>query len=470
MSAVEQLRAIVGQRHVLVGEEAAPYLTDWRRTRTGRALAVVRPANTAETAAVVKFCADNVVPIVPQGGNTGQVAGATPDDSARAIVLHTGRMNRIRDIDVVNDTMVVEAGCVLQDVQAAARAAGRLFPLSLGAEGSCFIGGNLATNAGGTQVLSYGNARELVLGLEVVLPNGEIWDGLRHLRKDNTGFSLRDLFVGSEGTLGVITAAVLRLHPLPRAEHTALLALDSIDSATQVFERARSRFHSALTAFEIMSDACLALVAETFPQLRSPIKPGPEASARCYVLLEVAEHDGADEMGDVFAEFCAHAWDDGLLQDAVIATSTAQQTELWTLRESITLALASAGYCVKHDISLPISAIPGFVRQNSDQLASKFPEARLMVFGHLGDGNLHYNVLLPDSADPARESLETSIQRCVHDHVVGLGGSISAEQGIGGKRTGDLERYKSPVELRLMRDIKRALDPMGIMNPGKLFT
>lgn len=467
MTVLQELSAIVGAQHVLTGESAAPFLTDWRKTCTGRALAVVRPANTQETAQVVTCCARNGVAVVPQGGNTGQVAGATPDDSGRAIVLQTGRMNRIRDIDVLNNTMVVEAGCILQHVQDAARAAGRLFPLSLGAEGSCFIGGNLATNAGGTQVLSYGNARELVLGLEVVLPSGEIWDGLRQLRKDNTGFSLRDLFVGSEGILGVITAAVLRLHPLPRTQHTALLALRDFESSAELFQRARARFHSTLTGFEVMSDACLALVTEAFPQLRSPFDAAAGKGERCYALMEVVEHEQTDDAGPAFADFCAAAWQGGLLEDAAIASSGAQRSEFWTLRESITLALASSGYCIKHDVSLPISAIPGFVRSNAEQLAQNFPQARLMVFGHLGDGNLHYNVLVPGDV-PGRTSLETDIQRCVHDHVVRLGGSISAEQGIGGKRTQDLEKYKSPLELRLMRDIKRVIDPMGIMNPGKL--
>lgn len=468
MMVLEQLRAIVGAQHVLAGEEARPYLTDWRKTRTGLALAVVKPANTQQTAAVVRLCAQHGVPIVPQGGNTGQVAGATPDASSTAIVLHTGRMNRVRDIDPLNNTMVVEAGCVLQNVQEAARSAGRLFPLSLGAEGSCFIGGNLATNAGGTQVLSYGNARELVLGLEVVLPSGEIWDGLRQLRKDNTGLSLRDLFVGSEGVLGVITAAVLRLYPLPRAEHTVLLALRDIEAAAEVFQRARARFHFTLTGFEVMSGACLALVTEIFPDLRSPFQPEADQHGRCYALLEVAEHEGADGAELALSDFCEEAWEGGLLEDAAIATSGAQRKEFWNLRESITLALATTGYCVKHDISLPISAIPAFVQDNTTRLAADFPQARLMMFGHLGDGNLHYNVLLPDSESAAWESLETDIQQCVHDHVVQLGGSISAEQGIGAKRMQDLERYKSPLELRLMRAIKQAMDPMGIMNPGKL--
>ncbi len=470
MTILEQLSDIVGPQYVLTGDAATPYLTDWRKTHTGRALAVVQPASTQQTADIIRLCSRNAVPIVPQGGNTGQVAGATPDESGQAVVLHTGRLNRVREIDPLNNTMVVEAGCVLQKVQDAARAAGRLFPLSLGAEGSCFIGGNLATNAGGTQVLSYGNARELVLGLEVVLPNGDIWNGLRQLRKDNTGLSLRDLFVGSEGTLGVITAAVLRLYPLPHAEHAAFLALRDIESAAEVFRRARERFHFTLTGFELMSDACLTLVTETFPQLRSPFQLEAGAQDGCFALLEVAEHEQAEGVQAALEDFCTGLWEGGWLQDAAIATSETQRREFWTLRESITLALATAGYCVKHDISLPIAKIPEFVHQNALQLAATFPQARLMVFGHLGDGNLHYNVLLPDSESTAWTSLEASIQKCVHDHVARLGGSISAEQGIGSKRRGDLETYKSPLELRLMRAIKQAIDPTGIMNPGKLIT
>lgn len=467
MAILNLLQAIVGVDAVLTGDAAAPYLTDWRRMVTGQALAVVRPGSTAEVSQVMKCCAQHGVAVVPQGGNTGQVAGATPDDSGAAIVLQLGRMNRVREIDAANDTMVVEAGCILQQVQDAARAEGRLFPLSLGAEGSCCIGGNLASNAGGTQVLSYGNARDLALGLEVVLPNGEIWDGLRKLRKDNTGYSLRDLFIGSEGTLGVITAATLKLFPLPAAEHTAFVAVSDIDTALALFQQARRSFHFTLTGFEVISAACLEHVVSVFPQQRSPLVM--DAAAGWYVLMEVAEYESETGVATQLEDFFAAIWEEGLILDAAIAVSDAQRQAFWALRESITLALAAQGYCVKHDISLPISAIPAFVRENSALLEQAFPEARLMAFGHLGDGNLHYNVLLTsEAALAARSALETGIQECVHEHVVRLGGSISAEQGIGGKRVRDLEKYKSPLELSLMRAIKQAIDPQGLMNPGKL--
>jgi FAD/FMN-containing dehydrogenase len=471
MTLIAELTALLGSGHVLTGSDAQPYLTDWRKRVKGQAVAVARPADTAQAAALVQLCARAGVPIVPQGGNTGQVAGATPDAAGRAVVVSLQRLNRIRGIDTDNDTITVEAGCILQAVQQAAFEAGRLFPLSLGAQGSCTIGGNLATNAGGTQVLRYGNARELTLGLEVITPQGEIWNGLRGLRKDNTGYDLRDLYVGSEGTLGLITAATLKLFPLPRARRTAILALDSLEDAVRVLNRARAGFGSSLTAFEVMSAPCLRLVTSVFPEQRLPFGAAAACldAPRWYALLELSDSEGEAHAQAAFESVLGAALDAGDMLDAAIAGSAAHGEAFWRLRETITLALAASGACLKHDISLPASRIAGFVRACGLELEAACPGLRLMVFGHLGDGNLHYNMLappgMPDAEFLAREA---DIGRLVHDRVHAEGGSISAEQGIGGLRTGDMCRYKSPLELALMWRIKRALDPQGLMNPGKL--
>lgn len=466
---VEHLTAlgdIVGRGHVLSGEEAAPYLTDWRRYTTGRALAVIRPETTEQVAAVVRYCGDAGLPIVAQGGNTGQVAAATPDSSGRAVVLSLQRLCKIRAIDTDNNTITVEAGCILQQVQQAAHHVDRLFPLSLGAQGSCTIGGNLATNAGGTQVLRYGNARELALGLEVVTPQGEIWNGLRGLRKDNTGYDLRDLYIGSEGTLGIITAAVLNLFPIPRARCTAWIVMASLKQATAMLNVARAHLGPGLTAFEVMSSACLAAVVQQFPSLSVPVTGPPDA---WYALLELSDAESEAHAQDCFEAVLSQAMDDGILLNAVVSMSQAQTDAFWHLRESITLALAKAGHCIKHDISLPISCIESFVTQTDQRLVEAFPSITMMVFGHLGDGNLHYNLLLPMAfGQDALRDTEACIQTIVHDRVHQMKGSISAEQGIGQRRVADLLRYKDPVELALMQRIKKALDPQGLMNPGKV--
>lgn len=465
---LQALKDLLGAGHVLTKEDAQPYLTDWRHFRTGRALAVVRPAHTQQVADVVRLCAQFNVPIVPQGGNTGQVAGATPDDTGRAVVLSLQRLNRIRAIDAENDTITVEAGCILQAVQEAAKSADRLFPLSLGAEGSCSIGGNLATNAGGTQVLRYGNARELALGLEVVTAEGGIWHGLRGLRKDNTGYALRDLYIGSEGTLGIITAATLKLFPLPNVQRTALLAVTSLFDAAGVLQMARSALGASLTAFEVMSGACLDLVVDTHPQQRLPFTTVPIGTA-WYILLELSSSEDEAHAASQFEVLLERAMNAELLLDAAIATSQSQSDSFWHLRESITLALAQSGYCIKHDISLPVSVIPDFVQDTDLAIQQVYPGTRMMVFGHLGDGNLHYNLLGPAGAE--REEVaakEGEIQTLVHGRVVAAGGSISAEQGIGSRRVEDLQLYKDPLELALMHRIKQALDPQDIMNPGKV--
>ena len=429
---------------------------------------MVRPGSVGEVAGVVRLCLQNGTPLVPQGGNTGLCGGATPDDSGRAVLLSTARLNRVRAIDTENDTITVEAGCVLQAVQQAARDAGRLFPLSLAAEGSCTIGGNLATNAGGTQVLRYGNARELALGLEVVTAEGEIWNGLRGLRKDNTGYDLRDLYIGSEGTLGIITAATLRLYPLPVASCTALLALDSIDAAVELLSRARTGFGASLTGFELMAGDCLQSVVRLFPQQRLPLE-GASAGSPWFALLELSDSESEAHARERFEAVLGAAIEAGLVTDAAIAANVAQSRAMWHLRESIPLAEAELGKGVKHDVSIPISSIAAFVHTTNALLQQRFPGVRNVVFGHLGDGNLHYNVARgPGQTEADLLALQQGIYDIVHRSVQEHGGSISAEHGIGQLKRDELPHYKSALELSLMKRIKQALDPHGLMNPGKV--
>lgn len=463
-----QFEALLGANHVLTGDAAQPFLTDWRKICTGSAIAVLRPASTQQVADIVRLCRQAGVALVPQGGNTGQVAAATPNCNGNSVVISLRRLDRVLAIDTDNDTITVEAGCILQNVQHAANEADRLFPLSLGAEGSCTIGGNLATNAGGTQVLRYGNTRDLALGLEVVTAEGEIWHGLHGLRKNNTGYDLRDLYIGSEGTLGIITAATLKLFPRPKAFQTSLLALGSLADAVSLLRVARDRLGADLTGFEIMSSACLTLVTEADLQQRLPFVTRP-ADAQWYVLIETSTSHDDTSAHNSHVSFLEQAMQAGILIDAVIAGSQSQRNAFWTLRESITLALAKSAYCIKHDISLPVSTIPAFVKTMDTAIEKRYPGARLMIFGHLGDGNLHYNLLGPATATRAQVAeQESDIQLLVHDAVAAAGGSISAEQGIGSRRIDDMLRYKSGTELELMRRIKHALDPNNIMNPGKI--
>lgn len=468
MDRLHELAQLLGPQHVLTGADAEPHLVDWRGRYSGRALAVLKPGSVEELAAVVKWCAANGVPMVPQGGNTGLCGGATPDDSAQAVVVLTSRLNRIRQIDTDNDTMVVEAGCILQAVQQAARDAGRLFPLSLAAEGSCTVGGNLATNAGGTQVLRYGNARDLALGLEVVTPQGEIWNGLRGLRKDNTGYDLRNLYIGSEGTLGFITAASLKLYPLPVAQCTALLALESVEAAVAVLAAARQGFGAMLTGFELIAANCLEGVTRCFPEQRLPFE-GASAQLPWFALLELSDSESEEHARARFEQVLGDCIGQGLVKDAVIAENVAQSRALWHLRESIPLAEKAFGKSVKHDISIPASRMADFVRTTNAALQARFPGVEHVIFGHLGDGNLHYNVARGTAyTEDALLALQSEIHGLVHDRVHAYEGSISAEHGVGQLKRGYLPKYKDPVELALMRRIKAALDPEGLMNPGKL--
>jgi FAD/FMN-containing dehydrogenase len=462
---LDALRSAVGERHVLIDGDLSAWEVDWRKRWRGRARAVVRPATTDEVAAVVEACLAHGVAIVPQGGNTGLVGGSVPDASGTQVLLSLTRMNRIRAIDAANLTMTVDAGCVLQTVQQQAAAHGLLFPLSLAAEGSCTIGGNLATNAGGTQVLRYGNARELCLGLEVVTAGGEVWDGLTGLRKDNTGYDLRDLYIGSEGTLGIITGATLKLVPQPAAIMTALAAVPTMDDAVALLQRAQARLGAGLTGFEVMGDFALALVRRHFPQLAQPLPPAPWT-----VLLEQSDAEGEAHARQLFEALLASSLDDGLITDAAVAGSLSQSQSMWHLRESIPLAQVEEGLNIKHDISVPVSRIPAFVAETDAALAQAFPGVRLVDFGHLGDGNLHYNVQAPvgmAAADFLRDH-EAEVNEIVYAAVTAHGGSISAEHGVGQLKREELTRRKSPVALGLMRTIKAALDPAGIMNPGRV--
>jgi FAD/FMN-containing dehydrogenase len=459
-------RTLLGADYVLDTDAAmAPYLTDWRGRFTGKAAAVLRPCSVEQVAALVRACAQWRVPLVPQGGNTGLVLGSIPDASGAAVVLSLARLNAIRQIDAVNRTITVDAGCILQHVQQAAAAEGCLFPLSLAAEGSCTIGGNLSTNAGGTAVLRYGNARDLCLGLEVVTPQGEIWSGLRGLRKDNTGYDLRDLFIGAEGTLGVITGAVLKLYPQPKASITALAALPSPAHALQLLVLMQDHCGASVTGFELMSRFCMELVAREFPQLPKPFAAAHEQ----YVLLELSSSESEQHAVGLLERAIGAALERDVIADAVVATSVAQSAGLWQLREHIPLAQAKAGKNIKHDISLPVSRIADFIAVTTPQLQAAFPGCQLVCFGHLGDGNLHFNVAPPEGiSNEDFLANQDKVNRVVHDSVVSFGGSISAEHGIGALKRDELAHYKSAVELNMMRAVKAALDPLGIMNPGKI--
>jgi FAD/FMN-containing dehydrogenase len=465
-----QLRQICGAAHVLTADDPAtdlsPWEQDWRKRVRGCALAVVRPGNTAQVADVVKACAAHQTAIVPQGGNTGLVVGGVPDSSGTQIVLSMARMNAVRAIDPANLTLTVEAGCVLQNVQTAADDAGFLFPLSLGAEGSCTIGGNLGTNAGGTQVVRYGNTRELCLGLEVVTAQGDIWHGLSGLRKDNTGYDLRNLMIGSEGTLGIITAATLKLFPKPAAQLTAWAAVPSLPAAVQLLGLAHQRLGPGLTGFEVMGQFALGLVDKHYPQLRVPLW---QNTPWC-VLLENSDNENEAHARSQFEALLESALALGCVSDAVVAENLSQAQGLWHIRESITLAQAAEGLNIKHDISIPVSLIPAFVAETDALLAREFPGVRMVDFGHLGDGNLHYNVQAPEGVDGPtflREN-EERVNTLVYDQVAKFQGSISAEHGVGELKAGKLPHYKDPTALAMMRAVKKALDPQNLLNPGRV--
>lgn len=456
------LRELLGLRYLLLDPvEMAPYLSDWRGRFSGGALAVARPVDTAEVAAVVRLCAEHGVAIVPQGGNTGLCGGATP--TGGELVVSLTRLNRVRWVDAADNSLCVEAGCTLHAVQEAAATVDRLFPLSLAAEGSATIGGNLSTNAGGVQVLRYGNTRELTLGLEVVLPDGRVWNGLRSLRKDNTGYDLKHLFIGAEGTLGLITAATLKLFPRPTDSVLAWASVVDPAAAVSLLGLLRAAVGDNVTAFEIVARPALDLVLKHIPRARDPLGGRPDWQ----ILIELS--GGRSDLGKELARVLGEAMDAGLVGDATLANSETQVIDLWALRENISEAQRIEGISIKHDIAVPVSRIPEFIRRADMALRESFPGLRIVCFGHIGDGNLHYNQSKAEAQANGEFIAQTAaVNRIVHDIVNDLGGSISAEHGLGQLKREEMRRYKSEVEVDLMRGIKNVLDPRGLMNPGKV--
>ncbi len=464
---LDRLRTAVGDRHVLTdAADVAAYVVDWTGVHAGEALAVVRPGSTSEVAAVVAACREAGATIVPQGGNTGLVGGGVPDASGSQVVLSLGRMRAVREVDPVAGTITVDAGVVLADVQVAAERVGRLFPMSLGSEGSCTIGGNLATNAGGTAVLRYGMTRELVLGLEVVLPDGRVWDGLRGLRKDNTGYDLTQLFVGSEGTLGVITGAVLRLFPATPRHATAWVAVSSVEAAVSLLGLAQQAAGAHLSTFEIANRQALDLVLAHLPGASDPLGDPSD----WYVLVELAGAETDHGLDDTLEAILGEAVDAGLASDAAIAGSPGQRSALWALREGISEAQKVEGATLKHDVTLPIARLATWVAEVGPILAATLEGVRPVTYGHVGDGNLHYNLSAPVGGDDALRAAAAELSAAIYDAVAAGDGSISAEHGLGRTKAAAAAAYKSDVEVDLMRTIKQALDPDGLMNPGVLLT
>jgi FAD/FMN-containing dehydrogenase len=460
---LDQLRTAVGDAHVLTEPaDVAAYVVDWTGTHQGRALAVVRPGSTAEVAAVVRACAESRTPVVPQGGNTGLVGGGVPDASGTAVVLSLGRMRSVREVDPVAGTITVDAGVVLADVQAAAERAGRLFPMSLGSEGSCTIGGNLATNAGGTAVLRYGMTRELVLGLEVVLPDGRVWDGLRGLRKDNTGYDLTQLFVGSEGTLGVITGAVLRLFPATPRHATAWVAVPSVAAAVSLLGTAQQHGGVHLSTFEIANRQAIELVLAHLPGAVDPLA----APSEWYVLVELAGSASDEGLDETLESLLGDAVEAGTATDAAIAGSPAQRDALWALREGISEVQKVEGATLKHDVTLPIADLADWTEAMGPRLQEVLPGVRPVTYGHVGDGNLHYNLNAPVGRDDDLRAAASDLTTAIYHAVAAAQGSISAEHGLGRTKAAAAASYKSDVEVDLMRAVKQALDPAGLMNPG----
>ena len=462
---IETLATIVGAQNVITDAQTMhPYLGDWRGRYRGAARCVVRPGTTAEVSAIVRACSAAGVAMLPQGGNTSHCGASIPDKSGKTVLISLSRLNKVRAVDAANNTITVEAGCVLQNLQEAALAVDRLFPLSLAAEGSCQIGGNLSTNAWGVQVLRYGNARELVLGLEVVLPDGEVWNGLRGLRKDNTGYDLKQLFIGAEGTLGIITAAVVKLFPLPQSTATAWLAIASPQAAIGLLNGLQAAFGAMLTACELVSDISLGMVLKHIPGAQAPLEKSP-----WYLLVELSGSGEEAALRDALATFLEPALESGEISDAVLAQSVDQAKRLWNLRESISEAQKIEGFSIKHDISVPVSRIPEFLERAGAALQHAWLGIRIVAFGHVGDGNLHYNQSKPEAGENAAFiAAQPQVNEMVHDIVHQLGGSISAEHGIGQLKREEILRYKSPLEMQMMRTIKQAFDPRGLMNPGKV--
>lgn len=457
---------IVGPANALTTDsDISPYLTENRGLYHGRSSLVLKPGTTQEVSAILKLASETGTPVVPVSGRTGLVGGQVPREDGQDILLSLERMNRIREVDAVADVMVVDGGAILADVQKAAEAVDRLFPLSLGSEGSCRIGGNLATNAGGTAVLAYGNMRQLCLGLEVVLPTGEIWDGLRRLKKDNSGYDLRDLFIGAEGTLGVITGAVLKMVPRPRGRQVAYAGLASPEAALALFDKASQRCGSALTGFELMPRIGVEFTTRHIPGVRDPLT----SVHPWYALIDISTSDSAETAETMMHALLEDAFEAGIVDDAAIAASLAQQDAFWHLRESMSEAQKPEGGSIKHDVSVPVSRVPAFLKEADAAVHALMPDARICAFGHLGDGNIHYNISQPVGADKAAfiarwREVNAVVHAVVHQH----NGSISAEHGVGQLKRDELAASRPEIETELMRRIKQAFDPSGIMNPGKV--
>ena len=465
MDLLGTLRGILGDGGLLSGADCAPYLTDHRRLYQGRALAVALPRSVAQVSQILAACHAARVGVVPQGGNTSYCGGATPDESGRQLLLSLRRLNRIRGVDPGNYSLTAEAGCTLAEVQRAALEAGRYFPLSVGSEGSCQIGGNLSTNAGGVNVLRYGMMRDLVLGLEVVLPDGTVLPLLSALRKDNTGYDTRAFFLGAEGTLGVITAASLKLFPQIRSTATAFAAVADVASAVALLGRLREASGDRVSSFELLPRIALELTAAHIPGVSDPLG----GAHPWYVLCELSSSSPSEPLEERLTEALGGALEAGLVRDAVVTRSERERAALWKMRETVPEAQTREGVSLKHDISVPTSALPEFVERGAAWVSEHLPDARLVAYGHVGDGNLHFNLSQARGADGAALAARTAeVRRALHDLAVGLGGSFSAEHGIGRSKVAELERYAPPAELAVMRAVKRALDPHGIMNPGKV--
>jgi FAD/FMN-containing dehydrogenase len=463
---IQELTNLIGKNNVLIDiADQKKYVSDWFGRANGKALAVAKPANPEEIASIVKLSAKYHVAIVPQGGNTGLVGGGLPDDSGQELVLSLERINKIRSLDALGKTISVDAGVILENLHQYTQEHGLEFPLTMGSQGSATIGGLLSTNAGGTAVLRYGNARDLCLGLEVITAEGEIWNGLRSLRKDNTGYDLRDLFIGAEGTLGIITGAVLKLVPLPKARLSALLSLNSPSLAIQLLEYVQTKANSQLTAFELISDTCLNLVDQYFPQFAYPFS----TKVPYCVLIEISDNESEEHAYELLNAMLEEAFEMNLITDAIIPQSLAQSKRFWEIREHIPLSQVEDGKNIKHDISLPISKIPNFIEEAKKIILEQLPNARIIDFGHLGDGNLHYNVAAPkgENVDAFMKN-KVVVNELIHDLVDQMGGSISAEHGIGANKAHELVKYKTPTELNLMKKIKAGLDPRGMFNPKKI--
>ncbi len=457
---------MVGDAHALRDPgEIAPYLIEPRGIYHDRSPLVLKPGSVEEVSKILATATETGTAIVPQSGNTGHAGGQVPLEGESQVIVSLSRLNKIRDIDPVGNTLTADAGCVLDDIHTAARGVDRLFPLSLGSQGSCQIGGNLSTNAGGVAVLAYGNTRQLCLGLEVVLPTGEVWDGLRSLKKDNTGYDLRDLFIGAEGTLGIITGAVLKLFPLPAGHQVAIAGLDSPEVALAVLNRAEIKCGTALTGFELMPRIAIEFATTHVPGNRDPL----EDKHAWYVLIDISSGRSEDDADVMMQGVLEDAFADGLIQDAVVAQSEAQRQALWKLRETMPGSQRPEGSSIKHDVSVPVTAVPEFMARADKAVLAAMPEARIVAFGHMGDGNIHYNISQPKGADPeAHLSRRHEINDIVYEQVLAMGGSISAEHGIGQMKRDRLAAIRQPIEIDLMRRIKSAFDPAGIMNPGKV--